>query len=79
MRDAFEKICEVVVNPDWQIKEDESTVNGIEHAGFHMILKKLAQHDKVFKSKKECTFGEVLIGNLDDETVSNVNLFVNRQ
>lgn len=67
-------VCDVIVNPEWQIKEGDKNVSGIEHAGFHMILKKLAQQDKVFKSKKEITFGDVLIKKLEDEIVRTIKL-----
>lgn len=69
LRNALSSVAEVIVNPDWKIKDGENEINGIEHAGLHMILKKLAQHDSVALQTSKATFGECLCSKVADDTV----------
>lgn len=75
LKTALSSIADIIVNPDWKIKEAENEINGIEHAGLHMILKKLAQHDAVALQESKTTFGECLCSKVTDEAVS-ILLFV---
>lgn len=70
LKNALLCIAEVIANPEWKIKEGESETSGIEHAGLHMILKKLAQHDSVALQTSKRTFGECLCSKITDETVT---------
>ncbi|CAH0563589.1 unnamed protein product [Brassicogethes aeneus] len=77
LKEAYKSIVGVICDVDWKIKENDAEIDGIEHAGFHMVLKKLAQHDKVNLEAKEPTFGEFLIEKLDD-TLLQMWLKLNR-
>lgn len=70
LKDCLEKVCEVIVQTDWKVLENKNNLNGIEHPALHMVLKKLAQHDKVNIEKNEITFGGVLLEYLNEEVVS---------
>ncbi|KAJ8965143.1 hypothetical protein NQ314_004368 [Rhamnusium bicolor] len=50
--------------------ENEKEILGIEHAGMHMTLKKLAQHDKINLENGNPTFGAALIEKLNDEVLA---------
>lgn len=69
MKNCLESLSKVIVDSEWNIHENEITMKGIEHPGLHMILKKLAQHDKIFSSKGDVTFGEVLLELLTQDKV----------
>lgn len=69
---VYNSIIEVIADLEWKIKEKEETILGIEHAGMHMTLKKLIQHDKVNLEKGNKTFGETLLQKLNKELVGIV-------
>lgn len=61
MSKAFERIAEVIVDPSWKVKDECSEINGIEHAGLHMVLKKLVKNDKVLLARgEETTFSQAV-------------------
>lgn len=71
LKKALESVANVVVKPDWQIKINEREIAGIEDAGMHMILKKLAKNDQNIEDQ-ECSFGAILVDLISEETVSFV-------
>ncbi|XP_034256850.1 pumilio homolog 3 [Thrips palmi] len=65
LKSALKAIAKFITNPP------DSQQNGVDlkivdDNGFHMLLKKLAQHDKVFLENGEATFGESLLEELTD-------------
>lgn len=72
LKDALMSLSKVIVDPNWQVKEDEKEVYGIEHAGLHMTLKKLAQNDKIAEENSKTTFGECICSEIEDETVGTI-------
>ncbi|RZC35677.1 penguin [Asbolus verrucosus] len=58
---ALDSLATVIVEADWKIKINEQEILGIEDAGLHMVLKKLAKHNE--------SFGSSLIGALTDQTL----------
>lgn len=75
MSTAFEKIAEVIVEPSWKVKDECSEINGIEHAGLHMVLKKLVQNDKVLVARGEGnTFSQAVTKAVLEKDVSTKNL-----
>lgn len=63
VKDAFEAIARVIVDPSWKIED----VSGVEHAGMHLVLKKLLMNDK----KNAESFGESLLRILDEEIIKS--------
>lgn len=72
----MDSLSKFICNVPWTVTEDEKQVNAIEHAGIHLSLKKIAQHDKINTEKGEYTFGKAVCETLTDETVQLV--FMNR-
>lgn len=70
LQKTYSAIVQIITNLEWKIKEKEEHILGIEHAGMHMILKKLIQHDKVNLQTGSKTFGEALLKNLNSDLVS---------
>lgn len=68
--EALSKVVETITEVVWKIQDGENEVLGIEHAGLHMVLKKLAQHDKVASANGKVTFATNLIDALTDKVVS---------
>lgn len=66
---ALDSVCKLIVKSDWKVKNEKDEINGVEHAGLHMVLKKLAQHDKVYAKNGDITFGGVLINYLVDDVL----------
>ncbi|KAF2897689.1 hypothetical protein ILUMI_08483 [Ignelater luminosus] len=66
---ALESVAKVIVDSNWKIKEEEKDIMGIEHAGLHMILKKLAQHDKMISETCNSSFGKSVLDLISDETI----------
>lgn len=72
---AIKTVAQTVTDVAWRVKENDKEVNGIEHAGLHMSLKKLLQHDKAIVSdNRDYTFGRALLEVITDETVSRYYL-----
>ncbi|XP_033222257.1 pumilio homolog 3 [Belonocnema kinseyi] len=71
LKPAFEAIADFILNPDSKIVEEEKEHKPIEHAGLHLILKKLIQLSQVFLEKKRTSFGQVLAERLDKEILEN--------
>ena len=69
LRNAIESIVKVIVNPEWKVKAKEEEILGVEDAGLHMLLKKLAKHDQNVEDQNSC-FGACVIESLPKETVS---------
>ncbi|XP_060521561.1 protein penguin [Cylas formicarius] len=76
LRNALSKIVDTVTDSDWKIQVGDTEVLGIEDAGIHMTLKKLAQHDKVALEMNNPTFGRFLVDALNDDVLQkwiNIN------
>ncbi|CAG9773690.1 unnamed protein product [Ceutorhynchus assimilis] len=71
LSEALGKIAETIIDVDWNIQEGEEKFAGIEHAGLHMALKKLAKHDKVATEKGNATFGAQLVEALTNEVLKH--------
>lgn len=69
LRETLDSLSKFICNVPWTVTEDDKTVNAIEHAGIHISLKKIAQHDKVNTEKGEHTFGKAICEFLSEETV----------
>ncbi|CAH1108682.1 unnamed protein product [Psylliodes chrysocephalus] len=74
---TYSSIVEVITEPNWTIKENDKAILGVESAGIHMALKKLAQYDKIRLENNDVTFGSVLVTKLNDE-ILNIWLTLNR-
>lgn len=68
------KVTECITEEDWTITEGENEIYGMEHAGLHIVLKKLIQHDKVAFEQEKPTFSSVLLQHLDTDLVIILNL-----
>ncbi|KAF7270686.1 hypothetical protein GWI33_016355 [Rhynchophorus ferrugineus] len=68
---TLRSVTKVICDVNWIIKEGESDISGIEHAGLHMTLKKLAQHDKVASQNDNPTFGKILVDSLTDDVIKH--------
>ncbi|KAK9309799.1 hypothetical protein QLX08_000621 [Tetragonisca angustula] len=66
---AFEVIVMFITNSKSKIKEGDKEYKPIEHAGLHMMLKKLIQNDKELQEKNENTFGKILIDHLETNII----------
>lgn len=69
LKEALVKVAECITEEDWTITEGENEMYGIEHAGLHIVLKKLIQHDKVAFEQEKPTFSSVLVQHLDMDLV----------
>ncbi|CAH1992102.1 unnamed protein product [Acanthoscelides obtectus] len=71
LQNAYKSLVEVIIKPEWKIKESENKeILGVEHAGIHMILKKITQHDKSNSTSCDSTFGYILSEKLNSEILS---------
>lgn len=70
LEEAYKSLVAIVTNPEWKVKENDKEVAGVEHPGLHMVLKKLAQHDKTNLEAELPTFGQFLTKELNDDAVS---------
>ena len=68
---AFEAIAEFIISEESTLKEEDGVErSAVEHSGLHMMLKKLILTDKSFAEREDCsTFGQVLAGKLDQDTI----------
>lgn len=66
---AFEAIIMFITNSKSKIKEGDKEYKPIEHAGLHMMLKKLIQNDKELQEKNENTFGKILVDHLETNII----------
>ncbi|GJQ72037.1 putative RNA binding protein [Trypoxylus dichotomus] len=71
LKEALEKVAEVIVDHNWKIKENEEEILGIEHAGLHMTLKKLVQNDKQAIQNGKPTFSEALVNILEESVIKS--------
>lgn len=69
LKQALDSIAIFITNKKSIIKDGNNKYKPIEHAGLHMVLKKLIQYDKELQSKEEITFGEVLLPHLKRNTI----------
>lgn len=69
LKKAFESISEFITNPESRINEGDNKHKPVEHAGLHMMLKKLIQNDKELQEKNESGFGEVLVNHLQTNII----------
>ena len=66
---AFEAITIFITDLKSKIKEGDEEYKPIEHAGLHMMLKKLIQNDKELQEKGESTFGKILVNHLETNII----------
>ncbi|XP_055911256.1 protein penguin [Eupeodes corollae] len=75
---AAQSLANLICKPDWTASASEpgkeadtpETVEGIVHAGLHVVLKKIIKHDSErSKENQEETFGAILSNTITDETV----------
>lgn len=66
---AFEAIVIFITNSKSKIKQGDKEYKPIEHAGLHMMLKKLIQNDKELQEKNENTFGKILVDHLETNVI----------
>lgn len=69
LEEALSSIVRTISDVDWTVKDGEKDVKGIEHPAIHMVLKKLAQNDKVAAEENRPTFGAALVQALEKKTV----------
>ncbi|CAG9824619.1 unnamed protein product [Phaedon cochleariae] len=67
MRNIYDSIVGFISNPNWKIKLDDEDILGIEHAGLHMLLKKLAKQETNNIESGHASFSASLAKNLNDE------------
>lgn len=66
---AFEAITIFITDLKSKIKEGDEEYKPVEHAGLHMMLKKLIQNDKELQEKGESTFGKILVNHLETNVI----------
>ncbi|XP_066139835.1 protein penguin [Euwallacea fornicatus] len=71
LKETLSKVVETILQPDWKIRDTDKEVIGIEDAGIHMTLKKLAQHDKVALEQGKATFGATLVDALSSDILTS--------
>ncbi|CAK9831679.1 Pumilio homolog 3 [Anthophora retusa] len=69
LKAAFKSVVEFITNLESKIKEGDNEYMPVEHAGLHMMLKKLIQNDKELQEKNESTFGKVLVNHLETNVI----------
>ncbi|KZC10744.1 PREDICTED: protein penguin [Dufourea novaeangliae] len=65
LKQAFESIAKYITDSQTRIKEGDAEHKVVEHAGLHMMLKKLIQNDEKLQGRNETTFGEILTSHLN--------------
>ena len=63
-KQASESIARFITDSESKIKDGDVEYDLVDHAGLHMMLKKLIQNDKEMLGKGEPTFGEALADRL---------------
>lgn len=66
LKAALGAVSKFITNPP-DSKQNGIDLRIVDDNGCHMVLKKLAQHDKIFVENGQATFGESLIGELTDK------------
>lgn len=66
---AFEAVTTFITDLKSKIKEGDEEYKPVEHAGLHMMLKKLIQNDKELQEKGESTFGKILVDHLETNII----------
>ncbi|PNF29155.1 hypothetical protein B7P43_G12377 [Cryptotermes secundus] len=69
LQKAFETIAEYICDVTKKISEEKQEFFVVEHAGTHLMLKKLIQHDKERLRNGEVTFSSVLVSKLTEGTL----------
>ncbi|XP_053994995.1 protein penguin [Hylaeus volcanicus] len=69
LEQAFESIATFVTDLKARITENDAECKIVEHAGLHMVLKKVIQNDILLSAKSETTFGEILINHLKTNVI----------
>lgn len=69
LKAALETLAQYVTKPP-NSDQDGIDIRVADNAGCHMVLKKIAQHDKIFNENNEATFGEALVAELTDDHYS---------
>jgi hypothetical protein len=69
LKSIYDSLAGVICNPEWVVQGETAKEPGIENVGLHVILKKLAKHDKD-KMEEEPSFGESIFSTVEDDTVS---------
>ncbi|XP_076162947.1 pumilio and CPL domain-containing protein penguin [Ptiloglossa arizonensis] len=69
LKQAFKSIATFITDSTVRIKEKDLEHRTVEHAGLHMMLKKVIQNDKELLIKGETTFGDELINHLEADVI----------
>ncbi|XP_017782366.1 PREDICTED: protein penguin [Nicrophorus vespilloides] len=68
LESAFKALSTVVIDPEWKVVNGDKEILAIEDAGFHMVLKKIAQNDK---NHEDHTFGKAIVDLLTDDLITS--------
>ncbi|XP_076686974.1 pumilio and CPL domain-containing protein penguin [Andrena cerasifolii] len=68
-KQASESIARFITDSEGKIKDGDVEYDLVDHAGLHMMLKKLIQNDKKMHGEGEPTFGEVLADHLKTNVI----------
>ncbi|XP_033347431.1 protein penguin [Bombus vosnesenskii] len=66
---AFEAVTIFITDLKSKIKEGDEEYKPVEHAGLHMMLKKLILNDKELQEKGESSFGKILVNHLETNII----------
>ncbi|XP_050528827.1 protein penguin [Daktulosphaira vitifoliae] len=66
---AMKTVADYIVDPNNQITDKDKQVPVYEHAGLHMMLRKLIGHDQVLADSEKSSFSEILSLALTQETL----------
>ncbi|XP_059059205.1 protein penguin [Achroia grisella] len=66
-KEMLNSLSKAICRPDWHTDVNGKQLLAIEDAGIHMCLKKLASLDK---DKNDCTLGEAIVDNLNQDNVT---------
>ncbi|XP_076478480.1 pumilio and CPL domain-containing protein penguin isoform X2 [Bombus vancouverensis nearcticus] len=66
---AFKAVTVFITDLKSKIKEGDEEYKPVEHAGLHMMLKKLILNDKELQEKGESSFGKILVNHLETNII----------
>lgn len=56
LKEAMTSVAKYLVDSDNKIEEKEKKIAVYEHAGLHMVLRKIIGHDQILEKSSECKF-----------------------
>ncbi|KAL1494562.1 hypothetical protein ABEB36_010140 [Hypothenemus hampei] len=71
LEEALCKVAKTITDTQWKIQDGDKEIAGIEHAGIHMTLKKLAKVDKLSIEQGKPTFGSSLLNELSGNVLEH--------